>query len=191
MSQYTEGTVNVTNGSNVVTGVGTEWLGNLQSGDLFTIRKTGISYQISSVEDDDSLLLVADFMGLDGTALPYAVTRSFTPNLRVPYPEPRDTEAVAVIKQAISDIDGYLRQAMSPQVFTLTADTPLDPRLHRNGVVKSGAFSAVMPLSSKVEEGWRVLVFGNWTTQGSDVGEGVASGDYVYSDGNGGWTTYG
>ena len=56
MLPYTTGTVSLTNGLATVTGVGTLWLTNIQSGDLFTIEGEHL-YIVIAVTSDTSLTL--------------------------------------------------------------------------------------------------------------------------------------
>jgi len=78
MSQYTTGTVAVTNGDATVTGTGTAFLTEVSIGDWFVRADDGVSYQVASITDDTNLELTATYGGVTGTGLSYAISRDFT-----------------------------------------------------------------------------------------------------------------
>lgn len=69
---YTAGTVSVTNGSNIVTGTGTQWLSNLSAGQVF-FTLGGLRYIILSVDSDTQLKLTVNFSEATGSGKPYYV----------------------------------------------------------------------------------------------------------------------
>lgn len=85
MTQYTTGTVNVVNGNNVITGVGTQWqtdpVDPIQVNDLIGVKVTGeeVLYTISAVDSDTQLQISVPYGGTTGNGLNYAITRNFTP----------------------------------------------------------------------------------------------------------------
>lgn len=81
MSQYKIGTVNVINGSPIITGFTTEWLANVQVGNLFKIKGENVIYIIASVDTDTQLTLSANYVGSDVDGLNYQIVRDFTTNL--------------------------------------------------------------------------------------------------------------
>lgn len=74
--QYKTGTASVTFGSNIVTGIDTEWLSNISSGDLFSLSKSRVLYEVSSVDSDTQLTLVSDYRGGDATST-YTIHTNF------------------------------------------------------------------------------------------------------------------
>lgn len=83
MSQYTEGTVTVTNGLATVIGDLTLWLANVQPGDYFVV--VGLPgedqvYEINAIPDDTTLTLTAPFGGTTGGSRAYTIHRDFDPN---------------------------------------------------------------------------------------------------------------
>lgn len=75
--QYKTGSVSVTFDSNVVSGVGTEWLSNISVGDLFSLKNSNILYEISSVNSDTQITLVSGYRGGSKTS-EYTIHRDFT-----------------------------------------------------------------------------------------------------------------
>lgn len=70
MSQWQTGTVDVTNGSSVVTNTGTAWASNANVGDLFAVEGDGVLYVIASVDSDTQVALAANYAGTTGTGCP-------------------------------------------------------------------------------------------------------------------------
>lgn len=74
---YKDGTVNVTNGSNVVTGHNTSWKdAGLKKGDVLTMDDQNI-YEIANVATNGSLTLVKAYRGTTVTGQSYGVLRNF------------------------------------------------------------------------------------------------------------------
>jgi hypothetical protein len=81
-SDYTTGTVTVTNGSATVTGAGTTWntaistgVNQIQPPDVF-IGPNGVSYEVLSVASNTSLVLTAPYAGTTLAAQPYKIQRA-------------------------------------------------------------------------------------------------------------------
>ena len=108
MSQYREGTVSVTNGSQTVTGVGTSWLAEVASGYLFVSVGQGIVYQVAAVGSNTSITLAANYAGTSGSGLSYVVARDFTPINNIPIINRGDFETAALLTRAMQIIDGLL-----------------------------------------------------------------------------------
>lgn len=180
--QYAVGTVNVTNGSPNVVGVGTVWLANAAPGDLFTIRKTGVVYEIGSVSSDTGLVLTAPFGGTTNTGLEYTISRSFTPIWKIPFPEPRDIEVIAIIKRAILMIENLFSR-FNPTIFSRTTNATLVSA--DEGSIQflyTGATAISLPVLSTCTEGWSVTIGNRLPSaaitvnrQSTDLIEGAAS----------------
>ena len=84
MSQYQIGTVNVTNGSDVITGNGTLWLANITALDEFRIRGGSVSYSITSIDSNIQITLSSNYAGATADHQFYQITRNFTVNYRFP-----------------------------------------------------------------------------------------------------------
>ncbi|WP_431854319.1 LamG-like jellyroll fold domain-containing protein [Azospirillum sp.] len=105
MSQYRTGSVNVTNGSPFVIGVGTAWLSEVQAGQQFSILRSGVAYTVASVESDTRLTLSAPYRGAGALAAQYTITRDFTPYYNIPFPGYGDIDTAALWKEAVTRIE--------------------------------------------------------------------------------------
>ena len=108
MSQYSTGTVNVTNASASVVGVGTTWTTEIAPGDLFVIVGGGVVYEVATVPSNTSLTLTAPYGGTTATGASYVISRDFTPIRNIPIINKGDLETAALIKRAYMIIDGLL-----------------------------------------------------------------------------------
>ena len=78
---YRLGTANTTQGSPVVTGVGTQWeSGGIREGDIFMIEGSRI-YEIASVNGNQNLTLREPFAGLTRVQQDYAIIQNFSTNM--------------------------------------------------------------------------------------------------------------
>lgn len=66
------GTVSVTNGSQIVTGVGTQFLSQLKAGDYIVIR--GNSYYVLQINSDTSLIVSSQYKGVGSSNVIYSKT---------------------------------------------------------------------------------------------------------------------
>lgn len=73
---YSAGTVTVTNGSTLVTGLGTQW-STLRIGAFSKITISGVDYLVTSVTSDTTLNIVSGYAGTTGGGKAYAITRFF------------------------------------------------------------------------------------------------------------------
>jgi hypothetical protein len=108
MSQIIDGTVSVTNGSAQVVGDDEADFSAVVAGDLFTVSGSGVWYTIASTSFSSSLwrlTLQVNYAGTTATGQSFVVQQSFTPFLRLPYPEQGDTETAGVLKRALLLID--------------------------------------------------------------------------------------
>lgn len=69
---YTTGTVSVTNGSAIVTGVGTSWVGNISAGQTFFLPG-GSRYTVSLVNSNTQITLTANYTGTTESGKAYYV----------------------------------------------------------------------------------------------------------------------
>ncbi len=114
MSQYKAGTVAVTNGSNVIVGTGTHWVGNVGTGHVFTVAGSGVPYILAAPPSDDThATLASNYGGSSSSLLAYAITTSFTPNRNIPYPEFQDIDTATTLKRAMLTIDSILGGAVN------------------------------------------------------------------------------
>ena len=189
--QYTTGTVQVTLASNAVVGTGTLFLANVAAGDIFTIRGSNVWYDVGAVVSDTSLTLSANYAGASGTGSNYAISRSFSPEMSIPYIEQGDVETAAVFKRAILDIETLLASRLVKSVAGGT-DVTLTAREARSRIVElTGLLTASINLivPAKIKD-W--IIYNNTTgaftlTVKPSAGAGIVVGQTkrasLYSDG--------
>ena len=153
MSQYTAGTVTVTNGSNVVTGAGTAWLASVDQGDIFTVLADGVWYEVAGVASDTSLTLAANYGGVSGGGKAYAVTQSFTQNAGIPYPEQGDVETASLFRRAMATVEQLITGRLSLSVagsvsVTLTAAQARNPILEFTGALTAN-IDVIVPAKTR------------------------------------------
>ena len=122
MAQYKDGVVAVTNGDATVTGTGTAFLANVAIGDMFTIKDSGVTYQVGYVTDDTHLELTAKYAGTDLAGLSYVIHTSFTSPDSIPYLEPNDVESHTISKRGINKIQDLIVELRSGPDPTGTND---------------------------------------------------------------------
>lgn len=105
MGQYTVGLVDVTNGSAVVTGVGTLWSSEITAGQTFSIYRSGVSYYVASVDSNTQITLSDSYAGATATNQQYQINRDFTPYFNFPYPDYGDTDTAAMWKDMALKIE--------------------------------------------------------------------------------------
>jgi len=108
MPQYQTGTVDVTSGSNVVTGHGTSWLKNISTGDSFMVNGINVHYQVASVDSDTQITLTANWVGATATYQNYNIVRDFTQNYGFPEIGFGDRQWPFRLSQALRAIDSRL-----------------------------------------------------------------------------------
>lgn len=107
---YSTGTVNVTQGSTNITGVGTNWINaGLKKGDIFTIDKSRL-YQITAVNNNTSITLQEAYQGATGTAQVYFVIRNFTATMQAEIA----AQVAELVNKYESYIDTELKQITGP-----------------------------------------------------------------------------
>lgn len=79
---YATGTVNVTQGSTEITGIGTNWSGaGIKPGDIFTVDNSTI-YEVLAVNSNTSITLATAFAGVTGQTLNYSIIRNFAATMQ-------------------------------------------------------------------------------------------------------------
>ncbi|GEM_PF-3793346 len=124
--QYRTGTVTVTNGSNVVAGTGTAWLGQVEDGDLFFVAGDNVVYEVSSVPANGSLTLSTPYEGVGAAGASYAISRDFTPLCGFPYPDANDIGTALLFRRAMMALDTAVNATVkgSPSVQSITTTVP-------------------------------------------------------------------
>ena len=107
--QYKTGTVNLTNGSATVSGVGTAWLNQVEAGDVFIHRRDDgtddlVSYTIANVSSNSQLQLSAPYQGSSGTGQAYGITRDFTEGGK-PLLAPQSIGSVPVFNRCVIELE--------------------------------------------------------------------------------------
>ena len=73
MTWYKTGTVNVTNGSATVTGVGTAFVANVKVGEAFRLQGGSVSYEITAIVSDTQLTITPAYLGSTQTGQAYTI----------------------------------------------------------------------------------------------------------------------
>lgn len=108
MAQYKTGTVTVVNGSSVVTGLGTSWLGHVADGDWFKIDDLSPIYHIGHITSNTQLELTANYAGTSGSGLSYCIVTDFTANHNLPLMAKGDIDWPDIWNRAMNIIDELL-----------------------------------------------------------------------------------
>jgi len=107
---YSTGTVNVTQGSSNVAGVGTNWVNaGLKVGDIFTIDKSRL-YQIRVINSNTSLSLQEAYQGATGSSQVYFVIRNFAGTMQAQIA----AQVSELVNKYESYIDTELKQITGP-----------------------------------------------------------------------------
>lgn len=107
---YSTGTVNVTQGSSNVAGVGTNWVNaGLKVGDIFTIDKSRL-YQITAINSNTSLSLQEAYQGATGSSQVYFVIRNFAGTMQAQIA----AQVSELVNKYESYIDTELKQITGP-----------------------------------------------------------------------------
>ena len=108
MAQIKNGVVTLTNGSATVVGTNTTWLGEVESGDAFTVTGSGVFYDVASVESNTQLTLSTPYSGASVTDTTYTIARDFTPLNNIVEMRKGDIETAAIFTRAMRRIDQLL-----------------------------------------------------------------------------------
>lgn len=132
MSQYQEGSVNATNGSNVITGNGTLWDTNnaVQVGDAFKVSGFQTTYEIASVDSDNRITLTSNYGEATASYLSYQITRDFTINYGFREISKGDKEWPFHYTHAIRAIDDRMKllaDRIETKATTTTTTTTTSP----------------------------------------------------------------
>lgn len=106
--QYRVGTVDVTNGSAVVTGDVSKWLAEVTVGDLFNVIGINATYQIGSIDSDTQITLTAPYAGATQLGVDYAISRDFTPIRKIPYLTKGDIDTATILQKSFEVIDNFV-----------------------------------------------------------------------------------
>lgn len=168
MSQYSDGVVNVTNGSQTVIGTETRWNGRIQVGDAFTVEGSGIVYDVGAIVSDTELTLSSNYVGQSGTGLTYYISRDFTPVNNLILFNKGDNETAALLNKNTKKLDSLLVGLSAESSNTASGESfPNDP-----GVGSLFSLGVGSPLSY-------TLYHYTGTEWESQLGEGLSAGDGI------------
>ena len=109
MAQYKTGTVSVTTGSAIVTGVGTLFLANVAVGNTFKRKDEDAVYSIGAVNSNTQITLTANYAGVTGSGLEYQITRDFTVNCNIAEVSDGDIDvAYHLTQETVRKIDAII-----------------------------------------------------------------------------------
>lgn len=130
MSQYIIGTCSVTNGSAVVTFVGTSLLTEVTNLHTFQLQSGngGYNLPIASVDSDTQITLVSAFTGTTASGLAYYIHRDFTLQ-GLPRMFDGDVSTPQIFTRAIDKIDDYLTGLSPTSVSSLSDLSDVDNAL--------------------------------------------------------------
>ena len=107
MAQYNTGNVTLYNASTQVVGASCDWLtaNAVQVGDMF--KKTGENawYNVTAVINATRISISPAYGGSNASAVPYAITRDFTPNIALPEVSAGDLDWQDSYTRAVRIID--------------------------------------------------------------------------------------
>jgi len=107
---YRTGTVNITQGSTNITGVGTNWqTAGIQPGDVFMVGNS-VLYEIAQVADNTNIVLNSAFQGATGTAQNYSIIRNFAGTMQAQIA----AQVSELVNKYESYIDTELQQIVGP-----------------------------------------------------------------------------
>lgn len=155
MAQITRGSVDVTNGSQIITGTGTLFQTDAaDNGDLFVRSGDNVAYAIASVDSETQITLAANYAGATGSSVNYAITVDFTPNFGLPLPQTGDIGVSAQLRDAFTEIDLQLLATAGVTTFNGMTDTDFTG-LNNNDIAVFNQIS------------------GNWEPQSQATGSGL------------------
>lgn len=133
--QYKVGTVSVTNGSNVVTGASTAFIGNASVGDSFKVYAENAIYQVIAVDSDTQIKISPNYAGTTQGTARYQIGRDRTPNLGLAEINPGDedwpywltNEVVRKLDVAVANGGGGSGTGGTAALFSQLGDVVVGP----------------------------------------------------------------
>jgi hypothetical protein len=116
--QYRTGTISVNIGSATVTGVGTRWLVNASTSDIFIVVGDTDFYEIQAIASDTSLTISPVYAGAaNRSGVAYAIVKDYTYHYQWPTLDRGDVEWPMILSEALNRIDTHLNQTPSGSVI--------------------------------------------------------------------------
>jgi hypothetical protein len=120
MSQYRIGTVNVSNGTTTVLGIGTSWVGNVGVGSIFKIEGIRTSYEIDSVISDSCIRLRDPYANPSVVGGVYHIHRDFTPGYNIPEINEYDRDWTYYVTKGLRKVDSLLSGGSGRTALAMT-----------------------------------------------------------------------
>ena len=122
MAQYKLGTISIANGTNVVTGVATQFLANVAVGNSFKVFGVNALYNVIAVDSDTQIRISPNYAGASVSGAQYQISKDFTPNLGLAEIETGDSEfAFHLTHEVIRKLDA----AIPDYTAALASKSPL------------------------------------------------------------------
>lgn len=117
MSIYSQGSVNVTVGSSLVKGTGTQFSTYASQGYLFRLTGEKVYYEVAAIINATNLSLSANYanseygVGSPVTGMPYNIVTDYTTNYSFPEMTSTDAGITFIYTRAMRDIDTLMYNA--------------------------------------------------------------------------------
>lgn len=124
MAQYKTGTVTVTNGSAVVTGIGTEFQTNgIAVGHRWARNGDNVTYAIASVDSETQITLNSPYAGVTNASAVYTIGKDVTVHNGYPLLFSGDIETATFLSYAIQRIDEDIAQSLDGEFISFNSST--------------------------------------------------------------------
>ncbi len=112
MSQYRQGTVDVTNGSTTVTGNDTRFLINVDVGNGFIVDGHPVVYTVAAVNSDTEVVLETQYQGVTEAEAIYAIHTGFTSIFNLPEISQGDIETGVLLTRLARKVEQALNSTI-------------------------------------------------------------------------------
>ncbi len=115
MGKYSDGTISITGGSDLVTGQGTKFKAYVSAGSALLIWGLSTPFTIIEVIDDTTLRIDAKIAGVNTLySLSYAISDHFTPALDMPLLAPDSINTQVQMVRALETLDREIPTTLKP-----------------------------------------------------------------------------
>jgi opacity protein-like surface antigen len=148
-------------------------------GAVFTRRRSGVTYEVQSVEGAGRLTLAGPYAGATEAEAEYSITTSFTPNAGIPYVEDGDVDVGAITRRAALRLDALLQDVLGIGLggtFSGNARKSVRVRADENGLELFSAADRNAPseqFTGNLAVGLQLAVIGLITPYGGIYAEPV------------------
>lgn len=119
MSLYKIGSVSLTNGSNIITSIGTLFLANVKAGDDFKVAGENAEYNVISVDSDTQIKIAPNYAGTTASGLSYSISRDFTQNHGLTEVQSGDTDWPFRMTETLRKIDSLIAMGSIVGLFQI------------------------------------------------------------------------